>query len=126
VLVLEAVRPPSRGVAVAAIAALPQPLHRDALAAVAAVVDAERPDLRARLSRFPPTSPSLVPHADDLARECGCVDWPAVAERWHCLVFSRMLLHAPAGSVLAGLPQREPLELVGGAVRPHAHALARY
>jgi hypothetical protein len=64
VLVLEAARPPSRG---AAVAALHQLLHRDALAAV---VDAERPDLRARVSRFPPTSPAHVPHAGDLAREC--------------------------------------------------------
>jgi hypothetical protein len=42
-------------------------------------------------------------------------------------VFVRMLLPAPAGSVLAGLPQREPLELVRGAVHPHALArVGRY
>jgi hypothetical protein len=39
-------------------------------------------------------------------------------------VFARILLPAPAGSVLADLPQRAPLELIGGAVR--SHALARF
>jgi hypothetical protein len=104
----------------AAIAALRQALHCDTLAAVAAVVDAERPDLRAGLSCFPPTSPALVPHAGDLARVYWRVNWRAVAERWHCFAFARMLLPAPAGSVLADLAQFEPLEVVGGAVRPHA------
>jgi hypothetical protein len=83
-----------------------------------AIVDAERPDLLGRLGPFPLTSPAFVRHAGDLAR----VDWPVIAECWHCLMFARMLRPAPAGSMLPGLPQRELLELMGGAVHPHAHA----
>jgi hypothetical protein len=87
------------------------------------VVVAERPEVRAQLSRFPPTSPELFPRVGDLAWECRRVDWPTIAERWHSLVFAWIPRPAPAGSVLTDLPHREPLELVRG--RFHAHALTR-
>jgi hypothetical protein len=81
---------------------------------------------RQGLSCFAPVSPTLIPQARDLARECWRVNCLAIAERWHSLMFMPMLLPAPAGLVLVHLPEREPLHLIGDGARLRAQVLALF
>jgi hypothetical protein len=119
-LLLDLLKPASVAAVRYSFADLPQPLHREVLLLVSAVLEKHFPGLRPQYAAFPPLVPAIASPSGTFLVDCWRMDWPAIAESLHLLVFARMLLPRALTSTLASLTDTEFFESVLVAVQKFA------